>query len=105
MNEANRMTPFLLVSLLIGCLLFPHGLVQEVQAEPSAAEDALAAEGLTLVAFRNDTMDMNQDGEPDSIRVVVLNGLKLNCDCTAFTRIKKFKKNSTWLLQVNRMQV
>lgn len=72
MNEANRMTPFLLVSLLIGCLLFPHGLVQEVQAEPSAAEDALAAEGLTLVALRNDTMDMNQDGEPDSIRVVVI---------------------------------
>lgn len=72
MNEANRMTPFLLVSLLIGCLLFPHGLVQEVQAEPSATEDALAAEGLTLVALRNDTMDMNQDGEPDSIRVVVI---------------------------------
>ena len=37
------MAPLLLVSLLIGCLLFPHGLVQEVQAEPSATEDAIAA--------------------------------------------------------------
>jgi len=72
MNETKRMAPLLLVSLLLGCLLFPSGLVQEVQAEPSAAEDALAAEGLTLVALRNDTMDMNQDGEPDSIRVVVI---------------------------------
>ncbi|MGY8699034.1 MAG: hypothetical protein ACKVHC_04960, partial [Candidatus Poseidoniales archaeon] len=72
MRESSRILPFLLVSLLFGCIVFPLGLVQDVQAESSAVEDALAAEGLTLVALRNDTMDMNQDGEPDAIRLVVI---------------------------------
>ena len=72
MRESSRVLPFLLVSLLFGCILFPLGFVQDVQAESSAVEDALAAEGLTLVALRNDTMDLNQDGEPDAIRVVVI---------------------------------
>ncbi len=72
MRESSRVLPFLLVSLLFGCIVFPLGLVQDVQAESSAVEDALAAEGLTLVALRNDTMDMNQDGEPDAIRLVVI---------------------------------
>ena len=72
MRESSRVLPFLLVSLLLGCIVLPLGLVQEVQAESSAVEDALAAEGLTLVALRNDTMDMNQDGETDAIRVVVM---------------------------------
>ncbi len=72
MRESSRVLPFLLVSLLLGCIVLPLGLVQDVQAESSAVEDALAAEGLTLVALRNDTMDMNQDGEPDAIRVVVI---------------------------------
>ena len=72
MREPSRILPFLLVSLLFGCIVFPLGLVQDVQAETSAVEDALDAEGLTLVALRNDTMDMNQDGEPDAIRVVVI---------------------------------
>ena len=72
MSESKRLLPLLLVSLLLGCIIFPLGIVQEVQAEPSAVDDALSAEGLTLVALRNDTMDMNQDGEPDAIRVVVI---------------------------------
>ncbi|MCP2504809.1 MAG: hypothetical protein NLN65_05910, partial [Candidatus Poseidoniaceae archaeon] len=72
MREPSRILPFLLVSLLFGCIVFPLGLVQDVQAETSAVEDALDAEGLTLVALRNDTMDLNQDGEPDAIRVVVI---------------------------------
>ncbi len=72
MREPSRILPLLLVSLLFGCIVFPLGLVQEVQAETSAVEDALDAEGLTLVALRNDTMDLNQDGEPDAIRVVVI---------------------------------
>ena len=72
MSKSNRILPLLLVTLLLGCVVFPIGIVQEVQAEPSAVDDALSAEGLTLVALRNDTMDMNQDGEPDAIRVVVI---------------------------------
>ena len=72
MNDSKRILPILLVSLLVGCIVFPLGLVQEVQAESSSVEEALAAEGLTLVALRNDTMDMNQDSEPDAIRVVVI---------------------------------
>jgi predicted component of type VI protein secretion system len=72
MSKSNRILPLLLVILLLGCVVFPLGIVQEVQAEPSAVDDALSAEGLTLVALRNDTMDMNQDGEPDAIRVVVI---------------------------------
>ena len=72
MRDSKLVLPLLLVSLLVGCIIFPLGLVQEVQAESSSVEDALAAEGLTLVALRNDTMDMNQDGEPDAIRVVVI---------------------------------
>ena len=72
MSESKLFLPLLLVSLLVGCIVLPLGIVQEVQAETSAVEDALSAEGLTLVALRNDTMDMNQDGEPDAIRVVVI---------------------------------
>lgn len=72
MRDSKLVLPLLLVSLLVGCIIFPQGLVQDVQAESSSVEDALAAEGLTLVALRNDTMDMNQDGEPDAIRVVVI---------------------------------
>lgn len=72
LSDSTRLLPFLLVSLLVGCIVFPLGLVQEVQAESSSVEEALAAEGLTLVALRNDSMDMNQDGEPDAIRVVVI---------------------------------
>ena len=72
MRDSKQILPIILVSLLLGCLLSPLGIVQEVQAEPSVVDDALAAEGLTLVALRNDTMDLNQDGEPDAIRVVVI---------------------------------
>ena len=34
--------------------------------------DPLAEAGLTLIALRNDTLDTNQDGETDAIRVVVV---------------------------------
>ena len=72
MSESKPLLPILLVTLLLGCIILPIGIVEEVEAEPSAVDDALSAEGLTLVALRNDTMDMNQDGEPDAIRVVVI---------------------------------
>ena len=70
MGDSLRTLPFVLVALLLGCLMVPVGFVQHAEAESS--DDALAAEGLTLVALRNDTMDLNQDGEPDAIRIVVI---------------------------------
>ena len=50
----------------------PLGLVETVGAETSSSEEALEAEGLALVALRNDTLDLNQDGDADAIRVVVI---------------------------------
>lgn len=72
LNNSHRTLPFFLVLLLLGCLVTPLGIVEEVGAESTSTDDALAEEGLTLVALRNDTMDLNQDGEPDAIRVVVI---------------------------------
>ena len=72
LSNSHRTLPFFLVLLLLGCLVTPLGIVDEVGAESTSTDDALAEEGLTLVALRNDTMDMNQDGEPDAIRVVVI---------------------------------
>jgi len=42
-----------------------------VSAEEEA-DDPLAEAGLALVALRNDTLDTNQDGDIDAIRVVVV---------------------------------
>ena len=36
------------------------------------SDDSLAEAGLTLIALRNDTLDTNQDGDNDAIRVVVV---------------------------------
>ena len=41
-------------------------------AADDAEEDSLAAAGLSLIALRNDTLDTNQDGDNDAIRVVVV---------------------------------
>ena len=35
-------------------------------------EDPLSEAGLSLIALRNDTLDTNQDGDNDAIRVVVV---------------------------------
>ena len=43
-----------------------------VFAEENDEEDPLGDAGLTLIALRNDTLDTNQDGDIDSIRVVVV---------------------------------
>ncbi len=72
MREPSRLLPFLLASLVLGCLVAPVGLVEQGRAETNSFEEALSEEGITLIALRNDTMDQNQDGEPDSIRVVVI---------------------------------
>ena len=41
-------------------------------AANDAEDDPLAAAGLSLIALRNDTLDTNQDGDNDAIRVVVV---------------------------------
>ncbi|MEJ6562090.1 MAG: hypothetical protein QNL85_00075 [Euryarchaeota archaeon] len=50
----------------------PLGFTAPVSAESTAVDEALEAEGLNLIALRNDTLDLNQDGEPDAIRVVAI---------------------------------
>ena len=41
-------------------------------AAEEGEEDPLAEAGLSLIALRNDTLDTNQDGESDAIRVVIV---------------------------------
>lgn len=50
----------------------PIGMTGSALAEPSSSDEALEAEGLALIALRNDTLDLNQDGDADAIRVVVI---------------------------------
>ena len=60
--------------MLVLCLSMaaPLGFTGVASAEETAVDEALEAEGLNLIALRNDTLDLNQDGEPDAIRVVVI---------------------------------
>ncbi len=60
-----------MISILIFASLSSHILVSNAFAE-EAEQDPLAEAGITLVALRNDTLDTNQDGEIDAIRVVVV---------------------------------
>ena len=50
----------------------PIGMTVSASAEPSSSDEALESEGLALIALRNDTLDLNQDGDADAIRVVVI---------------------------------
>ena len=67
-----QLSPLVMLLVLCFSMVTPLGLHQEVSAESSEIDDALEAEGLNLIALRNDTLDLNQDGEPDAIRVVVI---------------------------------
>ena len=60
-----RKVPTLLLCLFILPLLGP----MNVSAE---ADIGLEEAGITMVALRNDTLDLNQDGDVDAIRVVVI---------------------------------
>ncbi len=53
-------------------MMAPIGMTGSASAEPSSSDEALEAEGLALIALRNDTLDLNQDGDADAIRVVVI---------------------------------
>ena len=62
----------MIITILFITLLSPQNS-SIVSAEESASqEELLLEEGITLVALRNDTLDLNQDGETDAIRVVVM---------------------------------
>lgn len=71
MLEGRRSSLVMLI-VLLASMGAPLGLVETVGAESSSSEEALEAEGLALVALRNDTLDLNQDGDADAIRVVVI---------------------------------
>ena len=55
------------MSLVLTCLLLPISTGAEL-----ATDERLVEEGLTLLALRNDTIDSNQDGDIDAVRVVVV---------------------------------
>ncbi len=68
----GRRSSLVMLFVLLASMGAPLSLVETVAAEPSSSEEALEAEGLALVALRNDTLDLNQDGDADAIRVVVI---------------------------------
>ena len=67
MASNRKLTAFTL-TLLLMLLLIP---IPQASAD-AAAEERLAERGLTLLALRNDTIDTNQDGDIDAVRVVVV---------------------------------
>ncbi len=67
-NERLPRSPFVLGALLVLTILGPVSFVQG----DSGAVDALAERGLALVALRNDSIDTNQDGDIDAVRVVAI---------------------------------
>ena len=77
MREGSNRLPTVLVGLLMVCLLLPLPAGAEL-----STEEQLAEEGLPLLALRNDTIDTNQDGDIDAVRVVVVR-------CTAIDQLVK----------------
>ena len=67
MRDASGRPQAVLIGLLMVCLLLPLPATAEL-----STEEQLAEEGLTLLALRNDTIDTNQDGDIDAVRVVVV---------------------------------
>ena len=69
----NRVTKALfMLSVLSFSLLIPQFTGSVVAEGDDEEEDPLAEAGLTLVALRNDTLDTNQDGDIDAVRIVVV---------------------------------
>ena len=56
------------LAVMMASLLLPLGAVSANET----TEERLAAEGLSLLALRNDTIDTDQDGDIDAVRVVVV---------------------------------
>jgi dTDP-4-dehydrorhamnose reductase len=75
MSDKNTSQSIIMLMVLLTSLLVPQ-ITGNVFAETSESEDEqenpLTEAGLTLIALRNDTLDTNQDGDIDSVRVVVV---------------------------------
>ncbi len=64
----------LIIAILFVTILLPQNssIVNAEESGISWEEQMLMDEGLIIVALRNDTLDLNQDGETDAIRVVIM---------------------------------
>lgn len=71
MSENRISKSLMMLMILLTSLMVPQ-ISGSVFAEENDEEDPLGDAGLTLIALRNDTLDTNQDGDIDSIRVVVV---------------------------------
>jgi len=67
----NRNFSLFSVSLILLSIVALSHTSVNVMADESSS-DSLAEAGLSLIALRNDTLDTNQDGDNDAIRVVVV---------------------------------
>ena len=64
----------LIITILFVTILLPQNssIVSAEDSGISWEEQMLMDEGIIIVALRNDTLDLNQDGETDAIRVVIM---------------------------------
>lgn len=81
-RDASNRRPAVLIGLLMICLLLPLPAGAEM-----STDEQLSEQGLTLLALRNDTIDTNQDGDIDAVRVVVV----LNSTATSNDMIVKLR--------------
>lgn len=72
MRETNY--SLLIIAILFATILAPQNSIIASAEESGISweEQMLQDEGIIIVALRNDTLDLNQDGETDAIRVVVM---------------------------------
>ncbi|DAC57628.1 MAG TPA: hypothetical protein HA354_05075 [Candidatus Poseidoniaceae archaeon] len=69
--SSNRHFSLFSVSLILLSIVALSNTSVNALADESSS-DSLADAGLSLIALRNDTLDTNQDGDNDAIRVVVV---------------------------------
>ncbi len=67
MNDSSKTTAVAFTMLLFLCCIPTMNGSAEL-----TPDERLAEQGLTLLALRNDTIDTNQDGDIDAVRVVVV---------------------------------
>ncbi|MBA87134.1 MAG: hypothetical protein CMB29_03605 [Euryarchaeota archaeon] len=70
MSNNRDFSLFSVSLILLSIVALSHTSVNAMADESSS--DSLAEAGLSLIALRNDTLDTNQDGDNDAIRVVVV---------------------------------
>ena len=72
MRETNY--SLLIIAILFATILAPQNssIASAEESGISWEEQMLQDEGIIIVALRNDTLDLNQDGETDAIRIVVM---------------------------------